>query len=532
MEQKVVQKAPEQAKKPTPNLTGIPTQMKLDFERRSGLSFDDVRVHYNSDKPRKIGALAYTQGNQVHVGPCQERHLRHELGHVVQQKRGLVQPTTWINGLPVNDSPDLERAAEIVTYNSFLQTNAYSLQPIVQGFFEVVFENNRWGTRGDTRAILHKDIEKEFETMKKMMGISAVRGEKCHIIPDKFIRSFLRSSIIDKLNNETYAEIKSPDIPSGVFTMEQLRELVRAVIPDNLKVPEEYEQAYAQIGGSMDLPAKSLKQQKNALSIVFEIEQLFNVTPKTMNPLLLSEKVNYLYEILANAYANIRFGGQGHNRSIGGKFDPVLRGVFARFEKAIDAAGTSRTVAKITLLKGAPYNMAERMQSLRKLYDSTPVTLRTDYFFPIRIQYAIEQIRGPSSKRRHSEPLLRSILENAAKSKEYADKTYADRAKMLIEAAINYAEESAYRRARENNSSNSTAEAAKGTMSAIVSAALQLDYTGISQDINIGDLAARVIELEHEVTTVPYIQSSDSHDSVDSAYLEDIPLSDIEFESS
>ena len=111
MRQEVIQKAPERAKKQTPNLTGIPTQMKLDFERRSGLSFDDVRVHYNSDKPRKIGALAYTQIPQVHIGPGQEKHLRHELGHVVQQKQGIVRPTTWINGLPVNDSPLLEHMA-------------------------------------------------------------------------------------------------------------------------------------------------------------------------------------------------------------------------------------------------------------------------------------------------------------------------------------------------------------------------------------------------------------------------------------
>ena len=111
MRQEVIQKAPEWAKKQKPNLTGIPTQMKLDFEHRSGLSFDDVRVHYNSDKPRKIGALAYTQIPQVHIGPGQERHLRHELGHVVQQKRGIVRPTTWINGLPVNDSPELEHSA-------------------------------------------------------------------------------------------------------------------------------------------------------------------------------------------------------------------------------------------------------------------------------------------------------------------------------------------------------------------------------------------------------------------------------------
>lgn len=97
--------------KSSANLTGIPTQMKQNLESRSGLSFDDVRVHYHSAEPAKIGALAYTRGTQVHIGPGQERHLLHELGHVIQQKRGLVRPTTWINGLPVNDSPELERSA-------------------------------------------------------------------------------------------------------------------------------------------------------------------------------------------------------------------------------------------------------------------------------------------------------------------------------------------------------------------------------------------------------------------------------------
>ena len=112
MRQEVIQKAPEQPKKQMPNLTGIPTQMKLDFERRSGLSFDDVRVHYNSDKPRKIGALAYTQIPQVHIGPGQERHLRHELGHVVQQKRGIVRPTAIEHGMAINRDPVLEHGAD------------------------------------------------------------------------------------------------------------------------------------------------------------------------------------------------------------------------------------------------------------------------------------------------------------------------------------------------------------------------------------------------------------------------------------
>ena len=114
MRQAVIQKAEERQRRQQPNLTGIPTQMKMDFEQRSGLSFDDVRVHYNSDKPRKIGALAYTQIPQVHIGPGQERHLRHELGHVVQQKQGIVRPDRESTlDTPINTDPLLERQADL-----------------------------------------------------------------------------------------------------------------------------------------------------------------------------------------------------------------------------------------------------------------------------------------------------------------------------------------------------------------------------------------------------------------------------------
>lgn len=94
------------------NNTGIPDTMKDRYETLSGLCLDDVRVHYQSDKPIQLQALAYTQGNQVYIAPGQERHLPHELGHVLQQKRGNVQPTGFLNGLPVNDSPALEREAD------------------------------------------------------------------------------------------------------------------------------------------------------------------------------------------------------------------------------------------------------------------------------------------------------------------------------------------------------------------------------------------------------------------------------------
>lgn len=96
----------------TKNETGMPDNLKAGIEDLSGFALDDVQVHYNSDKPAAMKALAYTQGCDIHVAPGQERHLPHEAWHVVQQMAGRVQPTTEIGGLPVNDSSELEREAD------------------------------------------------------------------------------------------------------------------------------------------------------------------------------------------------------------------------------------------------------------------------------------------------------------------------------------------------------------------------------------------------------------------------------------
>jgi Domain of unknown function (DUF4157) len=68
------------------------------LEQLPGLDMSDVQVQYNSPKPAEIHALAYAQGNQIHVGPGQERHLPHEAWHVVQQKHGRVRPSAEGSG--------------------------------------------------------------------------------------------------------------------------------------------------------------------------------------------------------------------------------------------------------------------------------------------------------------------------------------------------------------------------------------------------------------------------------------------------
>jgi hypothetical protein len=98
-----------------PNRTGLPDGLKSGIESLSGMSMDNVKVHYNSAQPAELNALAYTQGSDIHVAPGQERHLPHEAWHVVQQARGRVQPTFQMkDGVPVNGDEGLEHEADVM----------------------------------------------------------------------------------------------------------------------------------------------------------------------------------------------------------------------------------------------------------------------------------------------------------------------------------------------------------------------------------------------------------------------------------
>jgi hypothetical protein len=95
------------------NKTGLPNNLKTGVESLSGISMDDVKVHYNSGKPAQLQAHAFAQGTNIHLAPGQEKHLPHEAWHVVQQKQGRVQPTLQTkNKLNVNDDSHLEAEAD------------------------------------------------------------------------------------------------------------------------------------------------------------------------------------------------------------------------------------------------------------------------------------------------------------------------------------------------------------------------------------------------------------------------------------
>lgn len=197
-----------------PNLTGIPTQMKLDYERSSGLSFNDVRVHYNSDRPARLGALAYTQGTQVFIGPGQEQHLPHELGHVIQQKLGLVRPTGTIAGMPLNDSVKLERAADCPPVQMKTDTqSAWADQspvyagdsiPVVQRLIHYSKRSGMFYTSSVRRAIKNS-VFPPFSLL-----------DRCHTVSDKSVQNYVCNFLNALLNEE--ADDDTVQVLKEVFT--------------------------------------------------------------------------------------------------------------------------------------------------------------------------------------------------------------------------------------------------------------------------------------------------------------------------
>ena len=105
----------------------LPDNVKQGVESLSGISMDDVKVHYNSAKPAQLNAHAYAQGTDIHIASGQEKHLPHEAWHVVQQKQGRVRPTTMMKAkVPINDDAGLEKEADVMGARA-LQIKPFSL---------------------------------------------------------------------------------------------------------------------------------------------------------------------------------------------------------------------------------------------------------------------------------------------------------------------------------------------------------------------------------------------------------------------
>lgn len=104
----------------TSSPSGMPDETLNKMSNSFGTDFSDVNIHQGSQSAVDAGALAYTQGNDIHFAPGQYdpssqsglELLGHELTHVVQQREGRVQANNEVNGMPLNDDKRLEQEAD------------------------------------------------------------------------------------------------------------------------------------------------------------------------------------------------------------------------------------------------------------------------------------------------------------------------------------------------------------------------------------------------------------------------------------
>lgn len=97
----------------------IPEDVQAKMDGAFGTDFSAVRIH-QGPQAEAMGALAYTQGTDIHFAPGQyspgsqrgQELLGHELAHVVQQSQGRVQATMQAKGAGINDDAQLEREAD------------------------------------------------------------------------------------------------------------------------------------------------------------------------------------------------------------------------------------------------------------------------------------------------------------------------------------------------------------------------------------------------------------------------------------
>jgi len=175
------------------NNTGLPDNLKSGMENLSGYSMDDVKVHRNSAKPAQLQAHAYAQGTDIHLGPGQEKHLPHELGHVVQQKQGRVKPTMQMKRkVNINDDTGLEKEADVMGAKALqLKTDSTSVSD--NKILNPVFQREVLNTEGLNSELSAKPEEESvlsrlgegtekagsgFETAETGMGGYKVKGEK------------------------------------------------------------------------------------------------------------------------------------------------------------------------------------------------------------------------------------------------------------------------------------------------------------------------------------------------------------------
>ncbi len=216
--------------KPEENRTGMPDWLKDGLECFSGLDLAKVRVHYNSDRPVKFGALAYTMGTHIYVAPGQERHLPHEGWHVVQQMQGRVSPTFQLKGVGISDDQTLEREAEEMGRQAELSAQ---LVPKVKSFDPAINSNRHPSLTASSGAVQRmtikiegRDDQDDFqgteESIATYLGETPVAMDTVDLIVTDDLKLWGHMTS-ERMGNLTFEQLAAQLIAKGYRGCEQIR---------------------------------------------------------------------------------------------------------------------------------------------------------------------------------------------------------------------------------------------------------------------------------------------------------------------
>lgn len=198
----------------------LPSDLKKEYEESSGVSLDDVKVHYNSDQPERFGAEAFAYGENIFLKPAQESLITHELGHVVQQKQGLVNATHNENSYPVNEDGTLEKQADkpVNHAGKVSRVKVRKVAKPVMQFEKKVTSTNvskksqrsskkPHKSHDETITKIKADIEEKTKNSKKFIVGVSVNGGKVGSI-------YFGGTLIDGKTNVTEKNVKGAE-PGG-----------------------------------------------------------------------------------------------------------------------------------------------------------------------------------------------------------------------------------------------------------------------------------------------------------------------------
>jgi len=249
------------------NKTGIPNNVLSKMEYSFGTDFSDVKIHANSMSSKNLGALAYTQGKDIHFSSGQfnpnsfsgQALLGHELTHVVQQNSASISNTQQAKFSNINSESRFEMEADsagllaaqgkkinvknniitnsalvpvqckiamAVTKNktSLLENNAGVVGEFIQYIdkdFKVVIDDQKTASARRTRISMYKE---DFYEAK-------FTNNQNNTISGYIPKSDINTNLSDLLENKTLPTSSLPLDPGNLF--DSAKDVISGTVAEN-----------------------------------------------------------------------------------------------------------------------------------------------------------------------------------------------------------------------------------------------------------------------------------------------------------